>query len=321
MNKKYSIRDILKFQNETSTPLGILLYTAASKVVTILCQTPNKNTVKISENVSPLVVNQVLFSASVCFSLVMVNEDERDKFVNATIGDIDILYDMSVDFLRQFPTPELARENFPRPVVFSDNSVLSHALDVTEQIKNLTINEAHDLILAQPLVRNFKDNFRATQMDAQKTIEVGQVIELSKVTLPKSETQRRETRGNVTNNFNITIGKNAKVGDIVLASTIQNSFNKVDTADIQPELKETLKRLATAVDMMNKSLPEEKAAKVAEDLGKLVDEATKSKPNKKWYSVSVKGLINAAKNLDKLGEPVINLSRKVLFLLTGGVIK
>lgn len=170
MNKKYSIRDILKFQNETSTPLGILLHTAANKVVTILRQTPNKDTVKISEKVPPLVVNQVLFSASVCFSLVMVNEDEWDNFVKATIGDIDTLYDMSVDFLRQFPTPELAREKFPRPIVFSDNSVLSHALDVTEQIKNLTINEAHDLILAQPLVRNFKDNFHATQMDAQKPI-------------------------------------------------------------------------------------------------------------------------------------------------------
>jgi hypothetical protein len=32
-------------------------------------------------------------------------------------------------------------------------------------------------------------------------------------------------------------------------------------------------------------------------------------------------LIKAAENLDKLGEPVINLSRKVLSLLTGGVIQ
>ena len=51
---------------------------------------------------------------------------------------------------------------------------------------------------------------------------------------------------------------------------------------------------------------------------KLVEEATKPKPNKKWYSVSIEGLIKAAENLDKLGEPVINLSRKVLSLLTGG---
>jgi hypothetical protein len=41
--------------------------------------------------------------------------------------------------------------------------------------------------------------------------------------------------------------------------------------------------------------------------------------NNKWYSVSIEGLIKAAENLDKLGEPVISLSRKVLSLLTGGL--
>jgi hypothetical protein len=35
----------------------------------------------------------------------------------------------------------------------------------------------------------------------------------------------------------------------------------------------------------------------------------------------IEGLIKAAENVEKVGEPVINLSRKVLTLLTGGVIK
>lgn len=48
------------------------------------------------------------------------------------------------------------------------------------------------------------------------------------------------------------------------------------------------------------------------------DYAVKPKPNKKWYSVSIEGLIKAAENLDKLGTPVISLSRKVLSLLGGG---
>ena len=72
---------------------------------------------------------------------------------------------------------------------------------------------------------------------------------------------------------------------------------------------------------MSKSLPAEQAAEAADDLGKLVEEATKPKPNKKWYSVSVDGLVKAAENIGKVGEPVIDLSRKVLSLLTGGVIK
>ena len=71
---------------------------------------------------------------------------------------------------------------------------------------------------------------------------------------------------------------------------------------------------------MSKALPAEQATEAAEDLSKLVEEATKPKPNKKWYSVSIEGLVKAAENLDKLGEPVINLSRKVLSLLTGRMI-
>jgi hypothetical protein len=40
-----------------------------------------------------------------------------------------------------------------------------------------------------------------------------------------------------------------------VTQNIQNSFNKADSADIQGELKETLKQLATAVEAMSKSLP------------------------------------------------------------------
>jgi hypothetical protein len=126
---------------------------------------------------------------------------------------------------------------------------------------------------------------------------------------------------------NIHIGGNVEGSNIisgdnnVITQHIQDSFNKADKADIQVELKETLKELAEAVAAMNKGLPEEQAAEAADDLEKLVDEATKPKPNKKWYSVSIEGLIKAAENLDKLGEPVISLSKKVLSLLTGGVVK
>jgi small GTP-binding protein len=154
--------------------------------------------------------------------------------------------------------------------------------------------------------------------DQLKVVNIGQILNGV-----ESEYQRRETKWNVTNiNIgNITIGDNAKVGEIVLASKIQNSFNKAVSADIQPELRETLKQLAEAVATLTRALPEEQAAEVTEDLSMLVDEATKSKPNKKWYSVSIDGLIKAAENVEKVGEPVINLSQKVLSLLTGGVVK
>ena len=67
-------------------------------------------------------------------------------------------------------------------------------------------------------------------------------------------------------------------------------------------------------------MSKEKAKEAAVDLEKSIEAATKPKPNKKWYSVSIDGFIKAAENAGKIGEPVINLSRKVLSLLSGGLI-
>jgi hypothetical protein len=72
---------------------------------------------------------------------------------------------------------------------------------------------------------------------------------------------------------------------------------------------------------MVQALPKEKSAEVEGDLGELVEEVTRPTPRQKWYSVSIEGLIKAAENLDNLGIPVISLSKKVLSLLTGGVVK
>ena len=72
---------------------------------------------------------------------------------------------------------------------------------------------------------------------------------------------------------NIYIGGNVQGSNIisgdnnVVTQNIRDSFNKADSADIQAELKETLKQLAEAVSAMSKSMPEEQAAEVAEDLG------------------------------------------------------
>lgn len=139
-----------------------------------------------------------------------------------------------------------------------------------------------------------------------------------------SEAERRETRGNVTN---IYVGGNfdgnLTVGDQNQATTnrIMESIKQAEASSIPPELMETLKLLGEAVDLMNRVLPKEKATETTEDFSKLVDEAMKPTPQKRWYSVSIDGLIKAAENVEKVGEPVINLSRKVMSLLTGGIVK
>lgn len=121
--------------------------------------------------------------------------------------------------------------------------------------------------------------------------------------------------------INIYVGKNTTSDKFVIASEIQKSFNIAQEANIQPELKETLKQLVDAVDAMNNALPNERAEEVAGDLEKLIEEAIKETPNRKWYMVSIDSLIRAAENLEGIGEPVKNLSQKVLSILTRNVWK
>lgn len=122
-----------------------------------------------------------------------------------------------------------------------------------------------------------------------------------------------------------SISGSIQVGDnfsgTIITGIVKNSFNKIESANISEELKDTLRQLIQAVESMKKSMSDEQVAETSEDLERLLDEAIKEAPRQKWYSVSIEGLIAAAENLDKLGKPVINLSQKVSSLLTAGLIK
>lgn len=50
-------------------------------------------------------------------------------------------------------------------------------------------------------------------------------------------------------------------------------------------------------------------------LKRLQEELQKPKPNRKWYSVRIDGLIKATENVGKVGVPVIELAGKLLKLL------
>jgi internalin A len=119
----------------------------------------------------------------------------------------------------------------------------------------------------------------------------------------------------------ISISNSTIHGSVVTTKNITDSFNAIEKSDVEDDLKKQLILLTEAVEMMIKELPREEAEDVAEDMKVLAEQATKEKPNPKWYNVSIDGLIKAAENLGKVGEPVIELSRKVLSLLTMGVVK
>lgn len=116
----------------------------------------------------------------------------------------------------------------------------------------------------------------------------------------------------ISNSRNITIHQQ---GNVIVASAIQGSFNKIESATISSELKESLEQLTQAVSIMITELPKEQAEEVVDDLRKLTEEVLKETPNPKWYLVSIDGLTSAARNLGKIGTPVVKLAAQVAGLL------
>ncbi len=85
---------------------------------------------------------------------------------------------------------------------------------------------------------------------------------------------------------------NSQVGQ-----TLTNCTNLV-REQAPGERKALLETLNANVGKLIESLPEDKmdeAPQVAEDLEMMVRQASSEKPNRKWYSVSAEGLLNAAK--------------------------
>lgn len=103
--------------------------------------------------------------------------------------------------------------------------------------------------------------------------------------------------------------------NFVVAKKIGDSFNKANSAEVSDELKDLLKELASAVGKMSKELSPEESEQVARDLEILTAEATSSKLRQKWWQLSVEGLEQAAKNVGKVGIPVITLAAKIAAIL------
>ncbi|GEP46376.1 COR domain-containing protein [Brevifollis gellanilyticus] len=94
-----------------------------------------------------------------------------------------------------------------------------------------------------------------------------------------------------TDSHNLTIHGN--IINSQVGQTLTNCTNMVQQ-QAPGELKTLLEKLQQDVKRMMEQLPEEKQEEVAKDLQLLTQEATAQKPNRKWYSVSSEGLLEAA---------------------------
>lgn len=115
----------------------------------------------------------------------------------------------------------------------------------------------------------------------------------------------------------ITLGdSNIVYGNVVAANLIEESFNQANSAQIASDLRDLLKELAIAVGKISENVSEASAEEAARDLKFLTAEAISKSPRKKYWQVSVDGLIKAAENVGEIGKPVLDLVAKIIPILT-----
>jgi hypothetical protein len=117
--------------------------------------------------------------------------------------------------------------------------------------------------------------------------------------------------------ISVTLGDGSVVhGDLVVANSIRDSFNRAKEISGSDELRALLERLASQVGSMLEKLPTEDAKKTADALETLSKEATRDKPRREWWELGLKGLTDAAKSVKEIGQPVIETARLLIPLLT-----
>ena len=101
--------------------------------------------------------------------------------------------------------------------------------------------------------------------------------------------------------------------NVTAADVIQGSFNKVPQApaEIQQDLAELHEQVKEILPLLDKTQQKD----VLRSLETLTEEATKERPDERWYSVSAEGLIEAAKNIGAAAEPIIGTVTKILKFL------
>ncbi len=210
---------------------------------------------------------------------------------------------------------------------------------IHSEFQKLAVEEQVPLPDHPELVLKYSD-LLFSEEEKQKLILVGSikkkynVVDLLNGIEPKEKRQARKQTGkpgktvyaenyyegdHMGDNFNPTIG-NVSGGKIIIgknindvtAEKIENSFNKAkDAVDRSQDIRDLLQSLAQEVARIIEKLPPEKAEEAAKDLETITDESIKEKPAKKYWELSKKGIIDAAKAVGVLGTTAIELVNKL----------
>lgn len=113
----------------------------------------------------------------------------------------------------------------------------------------------------------------------------------------------------------VNIGGDVVNSPIVVAHTIEGSWNTVERSPASTELKTLLADLHKAVSTLAESLDPDDAELAARDLEDLTREAISSEPRPAWWQRAAQGLVNAAKKTAEVGIPVVDLVAKITALI------
>jgi hypothetical protein len=127
------------------------------------------------------------------------------------------------------------------------------------------------------------------------------------------DTHTRE--GTVVSIQRVNIGGDVVNSPIVVAHTIEDSWNTVESSPANNELKTLLADLHKAVSTLAESLDPDDAELAARDLEDLSREAVSPKPRPAWWQRAAQGLVSAAKKTAEVGVPVIDLVAKITALI------
>jgi hypothetical protein len=114
----------------------------------------------------------------------------------------------------------------------------------------------------------------------------------------------------------INIGDKATVSNLVVSDSIENSFNKIESAEISDQLKSLLRNLAEAVQLVIAESSQAEAEVIARDLEIFTAEVTSNSPREPWYRMSAEGLEKAANRVGAIGKPVLELATLVMSLIS-----
>ncbi|CAM3918567.1 hypothetical protein [Rheinheimera salexigens] len=113
----------------------------------------------------------------------------------------------------------------------------------------------------------------------------------------------------------INIGAGAKISaPVIIADSIQNSFNAIQNSETNPEVTELMQQLLKQITLLAQTMPVQTKV-MAKDAEALSNEVVSEVPRRKWYELSLEGIKEAAAAMGEVGKPIIETTIKLLPLL------